>query len=144
MVTGSSALAATYEGSLSVRNVEGTTRYLQMSLRISRSAARFRRDCTRQSSTSPSASTARHRYILLPPMETNISSRWRRVRFGGRSQTPGDHAAEHRDPTSDRFVGDVDTALGQQFFDVSEAQRETTIEPDRVLDDLGWETVASV
>src|SRR5438128_11208726 len=51
-------------------------RYLRISLRISRSAAcLFRRDCTRQSSTSPSASTARHRYILLPPMETNISSR---------------------------------------------------------------------
>src|SRR5438552_3818235 len=74
MVTGSSALAAAYEGSLSVTNFAGTMRYLRMSFRINRSAARlFRRDCTRQSSTSPSASTARHRYILLPPMETNIS-----------------------------------------------------------------------
>src|SRR6058998_2661845 len=37
MVTGSSALAAAYEGSLSVTNVEGTMRYLRISLCINRS-----------------------------------------------------------------------------------------------------------
>src|SRR6266404_4248698 len=42
---------------------------------LSTCACLLRRDCTRQSSTSPSASTARHRYIILPPIETNISSR---------------------------------------------------------------------
>jgi hypothetical protein len=64
-----------------------------------------------------------------------------RMRFGAhRSQTPGDHGAEHRH--SDRFVGDVDTAFGKQFFDVSEAQREAKIEPDGVLDDFRRETIA--
>jgi len=27
-------------------------------------------------------------------------------------------------------VGDVDSAFGEQLFDISEAQRETKIEPD--------------
>jgi hypothetical protein len=29
-------------------------------------------------------------------------------------------------------VGDIDTALGEELFDVPEAQRETKIEPDRM------------
>ena len=56
----------------------------------------------------------------------------------------GDHRSKHRYPAPDRFVGNVDAAFGQQFFDVSEAQREAEIEPDSVLDDLGWEAVAGV
>src|SRR5438067_13895286 len=107
-------------------------RYLRMSFRINRSAARlFRRDCTKQSSTSPSASTARHRYILLPPMETNISSRCpSRRRLGAhRSQASGDHRSEHRHPAPDRLVRDIDSAFGEQLLDIFEAQREAEIEP---------------
>jgi hypothetical protein len=51
-----------------------------------------------------------------------------RMRFGSyRSQTPGDHGAEHRHPTSDRFVGDVDTTFGKQLFDIPEAECEAKI-----------------
>jgi hypothetical protein len=32
-------------------------------------------------------------------------------------------------------VGDVDTAFGQQLFNIPEAEREAKIEPDSVLDD---------
>jgi hypothetical protein len=39
------------------------------------------------------------------------------------------------DPTPDRFMGDVDPALGEEFLDVTIAQREAEIEPHRVLDD---------
>ena len=39
---------------------------------------------------------------------------------------------------------DIDTTFGQQLFDVSETQREAKIEPDSVLDDLRWETIAGV
>src|SRR5262245_23927573 len=47
MLTGNSALAAAYDGSLSVTNFDGTMLYLRISLRISRSAARlFRRAWT--------------------------------------------------------------------------------------------------
>jgi hypothetical protein len=38
----------------------------------------------------------------------------------------------------------IDTTFGKQFFDISEAQREAKIEPDGVLDDLRWETIAGV
>ncbi len=68
-----------------------------------------------------------------------------RMRLGAhRPQTSGDHRPEHRHPASDRFVGDVDAAFGEQLFDISEAQREAKIEPDSVLDDLRWETIAGV
>ena len=57
-------------------SAEGLMPYFRMSLRMSRVAARLSRfDCTRMSSTSPSASTARQRYICRLPIETNISSR---------------------------------------------------------------------
>ena len=68
-----------------------------------------------------------------------------RMRLGAhRPQTSGDHRPEHRHPTSDRFVGDVDTAFGQQLFNIPEAEREAKIEPDSVLDDLRREAVARV
>jgi hypothetical protein len=41
-------------------------------------------------------------------------------------------------------VRDVDTALSDQLFDIPEAERETKVEPDGVLDDLRWKTVAGV
>jgi hypothetical protein len=45
---------------------------------------------------------------------------------------------------ADRFVGDNDPTLLQQFFDQAQAQWEPEIEPDRVRDNLGWETMALV
>ena len=46
------------------------------SVRKNRTAARrFRRDCTRMSRSSPSSSTARHRYCWRPWIVTNTSSR---------------------------------------------------------------------
>jgi hypothetical protein len=102
-------------------------RYLRIGFRINRSAARlFRRDCTRQSSTSPSASTARHRYIAHAANgDEHLIEVPRRMRLGAhRPQASGDHRSEHCHPTSDRFVGDIDTAFGEQLFDISEAQRE--------------------
>ena len=33
-------------------------------------------------------------------------------------------------PASDRFIGDVDAAFGEQIFDVAQAQSEPIIEPD--------------
>jgi hypothetical protein len=44
-------------------------------------------------------------------------------------------SSEHRHPAPDRFVGDVDTAFGEQLFEIPKAQGEAKIEPDRVLDD---------
>ena len=40
-------------------------------------------------------------------------------------------------PAPDGFVGDLDTAFGEQILDIAVAQREAEIQPDGVLDDLG-------
>jgi hypothetical protein len=49
--------------------------------------------------------------------------------------SPDKHLTPHR------FVGDVEVALGQQFFDIAVAAE---IEPDCVLDDLGREPMAAI
>ncbi len=52
--------------------------------------------------------------------------------------------SELENPTTHSLVADFEAALGQQILDVSEAQRETAIEPYGVLDDLGRESVATI
>ena len=47
-------------------------------------------------------------------------------------------------PLSDRLVGDDDSALSQEVFDISEAQTEAIVESDCVADDLGWKPVSVV
>ena len=44
----------------------------------------------------------------------------------------------------DALIGDIYTALSQKQFDISEAQVEYMIQPDRVADKLGREAVAIV
>jgi hypothetical protein len=60
------------------------------------------------------------------------------------AQPSRDRGTEFQHPTSHRFVGDVESALGQQLLDIAVAQREPKIEPDRVLDDLGREPMAAI
>ena len=50
--------------------------------------------------------------------------------------------AELQDPSPHRFVGDIQTALREQIFDVSIAERETHIKPNGVPDDSGRKLVA--
>jgi hypothetical protein len=40
-------------------------------------------------------------------------------------------------------VADLDAPLGEQLFDITVAEGEAVVQPDRVSDDLGRETVAS-
>jgi len=47
-------------------------------------------------------------------------------------------------PEANGFVGDDDSAPGQQIFDVPMAQIEPVVEPDGVLDDLGRKSVPLV
>ena len=58
------------------------------------------------------------------------------------SQLVGNDGAELHSPTADRLVGHVDTTLGEHVLDVAVAQRKSEIQPDGVLDDLGWKAVA--
>ena len=56
----------------------------------------------------------------------------------------GNDRAELQSPTADRLVGHVDTSLGEHVLDVAVAQRKSEIQPDGVLDDLGWKAVAVI
>src|SRR6516225_5872383 len=60
------------------------------------------------------------------------------------TQPSRDRGSEFQHPAPHRFVGDVETSLGQQFLDVAVAQGKAQIEPDRVLDDLGGEAMPPV
>ena len=85
---------------------------------------------TSRSSTSPSLSTARHRYMRLPWIETTISSRCH-VPVGSGSQpaqVAGERGPELQDPAPDGLVGGLDAALGQEFLHIAVAEREPEIE----------------
>ena len=47
-------------------------------------------------------------------------------------------------PLSDGLVGHDDAPLGEEIFDIPEAQTESIVEPDRMADDLGREPVSVV
>ncbi|RAK25649.1 hypothetical protein C7374_12138 [Falsochrobactrum ovis] len=47
-------------------------------------------------------------------------------------------------PAADRFIGDDNATLQQHFFDKTQAQRKSEVEPHCVCDDLGRETMALV
>ena len=53
-------------------------------------------------------------------------------------------AAELLAPLADRFVGDFHSALSEKIFDISEAQRESVVQPHGVANDLRREPVPTV
>ena len=55
----------------------------------------------------------------------------------------GEQRLELQHPSSNRFIGDVQPALGEQILDIAEAQGEAKVQPHRVSDDVGGESVAS-
>jgi len=59
-------------------------------------------------------------------------------------QAPSVFWTEFDTPKADGFTADSDAALGEKIFDISMAQVEAIVEPDRVTDDVGWESVALV
>jgi hypothetical protein len=50
--------------------------------------------------------------------------------------------AKLQTPPPDTLVGDKDAALRQEQLDISKAQAEYVVEPDRVADQLGRKTMA--
>src|SRR5271169_4266355 len=60
------------------------------------------------------------------------------------AQPSRDHRSEFQHPTPDRFIGDVEPPLGEEFLDVAIAQREAQIEPDRMLGDRGGKAMAAI
>src|SRR5580704_6058999 len=60
------------------------------------------------------------------------------------AQIRRDQGPEMIHPAPNGLVGDYDAAFRQQVFDVTEAQCEPEIEPDRLLDDLWRKAVAAI
>jgi hypothetical protein len=50
--------------------------------------------------------------------------------------------AKLQTPPTDTLIRNKDAALRQEQLDISKAQAEYMIEPDRVPDQLGWKTMA--
>jgi hypothetical protein len=74
-------------------------------------------------------------FIEMPPV----------VRFVSRKpQVSRDRRTKLQDPAADGLVADAQASRGQQILDVSVAQGESQIEPNRVANDFGWEAVAGV
>ena len=70
------------------------------------------------------------------------------VPLGGWSMTSaakflGEQRPKLEHPSSGRFIGDVQPALGQQIFDIAEAQGKAKIQPPGARDDVRRELVAS-
>ena len=59
------------------------------------------------------------------------------------TQVSRDHGSKMVHPATHRLIGNHDSAFRQQILDVAEAQGEPDIKPDRLLDNLGRETVAA-
>jgi hypothetical protein len=55
----------------------------------------------------------------------------------------GEQRPELQDPSPHRFIGDIQTALREQIFDIAIAERETNIEPNDVPDDLRRKLMAN-
>src|SRR5215212_844344 len=66
----------------------------------------------------------------------------------GTGQTPpdpvGEVLAELARPLPHALMADDDAASGQHLLDHAQAEREAEIQPNRVADDLRWETVAGI
>jgi hypothetical protein len=56
----------------------------------------------------------------------------------------GKRRPEFENPPADRLIGDVESALGQEFLNISMAQCEPEVEPDSVPDDPRRELVSSI
>jgi hypothetical protein len=55
----------------------------------------------------------------------------------------GEQRLELQHPSSNRFIGDVQPALGEQILDIAEAQGEAKVQPHRVSNDVRRKLVAS-
>ena len=83
----------------------------------------------------PCPANADHHFVQMP------------TRRGLRSRTAKllrDASAELECPASNRFVTDLDAALGEQILDIPQAQREPKIKPDRMADHVNGKAVAIV
>src|SRR6266849_2814540 len=97
------------------------------------------------SSTSPSLSTARHVHAPACDRDDHLIEVPLIVRC--RSPAPEvarDSRSKLQHPSTDGLVTDLQPALRQQILDITEAQGEAQVEPDRVADHNWRKAVAGV
>ena len=85
----------------------------------------------------------------IEPPPSNNDDHLARVPPFGRSWAPTSDPlrigpTELHDPSSNCLIGDVETPLGEQVLDVPKPQRESTIEPNGMLDDDRWKAMTTV
>ena len=59
-------------------------------------------------------------------------------------QLPGVDRTEPLAPLPNRLVGDRHASLCEEIFSIAEAEAEPIVEPDRVADDVGWESISVI
>jgi len=60
------------------------------------------------------------------------------------AQSPGEVGTELPTPVSDALVGDHNATFGQDQLDITQAETEDVVQPDRVADDLGRKPVPGI
>ena len=83
-----------------------------------------------------------HSSSFAPSWRTLIQMPTRRWPRASMAKFSGEQRPELQNPSPHRLVGDIQTPLREQIFDVAIAERETHIEPDAVLDDRRRKLVA--
>ena len=59
-------------------------------------------------------------------------------------QPPRVDRTEPLAPLPNRLVGDRHASLREEIFGIAEAEAESMVEPDRVADDVGWESLSVI
>jgi hypothetical protein len=83
-----------------------------------------------------------HSSSFAPSWRTLIEMPSRSWPRASTAKFSGEQRPELQDPSPHRLVGDIQTSLGEQIFDVAIAEGETHIEPNRVSDDRRGKAVA--
>ena len=60
------------------------------------------------------------------------------------SDAAGMDLTKLEEPAAHGFVGNIQPTLGQKLLDITKAEREAGIHPDRHLDDGWWKTVTTI
>ena len=67
------------------------------------------------------------------------------LHVGGRREAPHPAGVDRTEPLAplpNRLVGDRHASLREEIFSIAESEAESRVEPDRVADDVGWESIS--
>ena len=67
------------------------------------------------------------------------------LHVGGRREAPHPAGVDRTEPLAplpNRLAGDRHASLREEIFSIAESEAESRVEPDRVADDVGWESIS--